>query len=100
MHRIPLIAALVLALSAIFWTQNAQAGVLDPDAVKVMLHTATPQEGDFIERVCAMVDKGTLPVDMVQSTLIWARKKPSKKFYYFRQALILRAADLKITIKP
>jgi hypothetical protein len=83
----------VLALVATALVPAADAGVLDPNMMKVVLHTATPQENGFIEYVVARVDKGTLPLDLVQSTLLWARRKPRKKFYYFKQALILRAAD-------
>ncbi len=83
----------VLALVATAFVPTAEAGVLDPDVMKVALHTATPQEGGFIESIVARVDAGTLPLDLVQSTFLWARKKPRKKFFYFKQALILRAAD-------
>jgi hypothetical protein len=79
--------------------QSARAGVLDPDAMRAALHTATPQENGFIDRVVAMVDKGQLPLDLVQSTFLWAKKKPHRKFFYFQQAMILRAADIGITIK-
>jgi hypothetical protein len=84
---------IVLALLATALVPPVEAGVLDPNVMKVVLHTATPQEGGFIEYVVARVDKGTLPLDLVQSTFLWARKKPRKKFFYFKQALILRAAD-------
>ena len=45
-----------------------------------------------------MVDAGKLPLDMVESTFLWAKKKPRKKFYYFREGLIRCAADAGITI--
>jgi hypothetical protein len=83
---------IVLALIATALVPAAEAGVLDPDMMKVVLHTATPQEEGFIEKVVAMADAGTLPLDMVQSTFLWARKKPRRKFFYFKQGLILRAA--------
>ena len=100
MSRIPLSASLMLALLAMFWTQSVEAGVLDVNIMKVSLHTATSQEGDFIERVVSMVDQGTLPLDLAQSTFLWAKRKPTKKFFYFKQALILRAADRGIVINP
>jgi hypothetical protein len=84
--------AVVLLLLATALVPVAEAGVLDPDMMKVALHTATPQENGFIEAVVARVDRGTLPLDLVQSTFLWARRKPRKRFYYFKQALILRAA--------
>jgi hypothetical protein len=84
---------IVLALLATAFVPTAEAGVLDPNVMKVALHTATPQEQGFIEYVVARVDNGTLPLDLVQSTFLWARRKPRKKFFYFKQGLILRAAD-------
>jgi hypothetical protein len=84
---------IVLALVAAAFVPTAEAGVLDPNVMKIVLHTATPQEEGFIENVVARVDAGTLPLDLVQSTFLWARKKPRKKFFYFKQGLILRAAD-------
>ena len=84
---------IVLALVAAVLVPTAEAGVLDPNVMKIALHTATPQEQGFIDYVVARVDNGTLPLDMVQSTFLWARKKPRKKFFYFKQGLILRAAD-------
>jgi hypothetical protein len=83
---------LVLALMATLLAPAAEAGVLDPNVMKIVLHTATPQEEGFIDKVIARVDNGTLPLDLVQSTFLWARKKQRKKFFYFKQGLILRAA--------
>jgi hypothetical protein len=93
MNRFYLRLLVVLALLATALVPTAEAGVLDPDVMKIVLHTSTAQEGGFIEYVVARVDKGTLPLDLVQSTFLWARKKPRKKFFYFQQSLILRAAD-------
>ena len=83
---------IVLALVATTFVPTAEAGVLDANMMKVVLHTATPQEQGFIEYVVARVDRGTLPLDLVQSTFLWARRKPRRKFFYFQQGLILRAA--------
>ena len=84
---------IVLALVASAFVPTAEAGSLDANMIKIVLRTATPQEQGFIEYVVARVDAGTLPLDMVQSTFLWARKKPRKKFFYFKQGLIIRAAD-------
>jgi len=93
MSRVYFRLFVVLALLATVWAPTTEAGVLDPNVMKIVLHTATPQEHGFIDYVVARVDKGTLPLDLVQSTFLWARKKPRKKFFYFQQGLILRAAD-------
>ena len=89
--RLSLLAAAVLLAAGS--THAAEAGVLDPQVMKIVLHTATAQEDGFIEDVVNRVDKGTLPLDLVESTFLWARKKPYKKFFYFKEGLILRAAD-------
>ena len=98
MGRVRFVLLAALALLAAGWARTADAGVLDPNVMKIVLHTATPQEDGFIERVVARVDAGTLPLDLVESTFLWARNKPKKKFFYFKQGLILRAADRGITI--
>jgi len=72
---------------------------LDPAQIKAALHTATEEEGGFIDRTVAMVNAGTLPRDLFLSTFIWARRKPKSKFQYFRRGLTLRAADQGITVK-
>jgi hypothetical protein len=93
MSRFYLRLSVVLALLALTLVPTAEAGILDPDVMKIVLRTSTEQENGFIEYVVARVEKGTLPLDLVQSTFLWARKKPRKKFFYFQQGLILRAAD-------
>jgi len=93
MSRFYLRLLVVLALLATALIPTAEAGVLDPDVMKVVLHTATPQEQGFIEYVVARVDKGTLPLDLVQSTFLWQEKNLARSSFYFQQGLILRAAD-------
>jgi hypothetical protein len=89
----------VLTLVFVGLHQTATAGVLDADTMRAALHTATPQEGGFIDRVLAMVESGKLPVDMVQSTFLWAKNKPRRKFFYFQQAMILRAKEIGVDLK-
>jgi hypothetical protein len=95
MYRFCLSLLVVLAVLTTPWARTAKAEdtELTADVMKIALHTATPQEEGFIESVLEKVDKGTLPLDMVQSTFLWAKKKPRKKFFYFREGLILRAAE-------
>ena len=93
MNRFCLSVTLVLALMAAARSYAQSPGTLDADAMKVALHTSTEQEDGFIEMVVDRVNKGTLPLDLVQSTFLWAKKKPTRKFFYFKQGLILRAAD-------
>ncbi|MCE5269374.1 MAG: hypothetical protein LLG00_15975 [Planctomycetaceae bacterium] len=90
--------ALVVGLAAVS-IRAEDAGQLTAENMKVALHTATPQENGFIERVLDRVQRGTMPLDLVKSTFQWARKKPRKQFYYFKQGLILRAAEQGIHIQ-
>jgi hypothetical protein len=76
----------------------AQTNSLDANIMKVALRTALPEEDGFIDYVLALVDKGTLPVDLVEGTFLWAKKKPQNKFQYFKRGLILRAEQKGITI--
>jgi len=78
----------------------ADQTVLDADTMKKVLRAPTPDDEAFLDRVAHMVKKGKLPVDLVDSTFQWARKKPKRRFEYFKQALILRAAEQGITVKP
>jgi hypothetical protein len=86
-------------LLSAFGLREASAATLDADTMKVALHTATPEEDGFISRVLAMVDNDTLPESLVNSTFLWARKKPYNKFQYFKRGLILRAAEQGITVE-
>ena len=91
MNRIRLSLLLVAALLAATRTGSAEAGTLDADTMKVALHTSSVYENGFIDHVLALVDKGTLPEDLVQSTFLWAKRKPRNKFQYFKNGLTLRA---------
>jgi hypothetical protein len=92
MNRLCLSLLIALVLMATSWSGTASAGEkLSADLMKVVLHTSTAQEDGFIEYVLERVDQGKLPLDLVQSTFLWARKKPYNKFFYFKSGLILRA---------
>ncbi len=78
--------------------RQAAASPLDANTMKVALHTATPEEDGFIDHVLMLVDKGTLPLDMVESTFLWARRRPQRKFQYFKYALTLRAQQRGIAL--
>ena len=98
MKRICLSVLVLLALLAAAGPLTAEASALDASVMKAALQAGTPQAQAFIDKVVAQVDNGTLPLDLVQSTFLWAKKKPTHKFFYFKQALILRAADLGIKL--
>jgi len=71
---------------------------LDAKTMKVALHTATPEEEGFIEYVLAKVAENTLPLELVQSTFLWAKKKPRRKFQYFKYGLTYRAKQQGIAL--
>ncbi len=58
----------------------------------------TPQEQEFIDKVVAQVDSGELPLGLVQSTFLWARKHRPYPMQYFERALRVRANDVGISI--
>ena len=79
MNRVCISVVLLLAVLAAASARAEDPGPLTAENMKVALHTATVQEGHFIERVLARVKKGTLPLDLVQSTFLWAKKKPTQE---------------------
>jgi len=91
----PIVMGVVIALLSV---RVARADDLDPDQVKVALHTISEIEGGFVDRTVGMVRAGTLPRDLFTSCFIWARKKPRNQFQYFQQALTLRAAAIGIKL--
>ena len=99
MKRICLSLALVFVLLAAAGSRTAEAEPLDADVMKVALHTAAPEEDGFIDRVVDMVNRGILPADLVESTFLWAKKKPRNKFQYFKRGLILRASQQGIPVR-
>ena len=95
---LPIVALLAVIIVAGRAARCDDATDLDPEQIKAALHTNTQIEGGFIERTIAMVKAGKLPRDMFTSCFLWARKKPRHQFQYFRQALIIRAAQIGITL--
>ncbi len=93
MSRVCLSVVVMLALLASVFVQPANASALDPATVKAALRTATPEEDRFVDKVLMRVDQGTLPLELVETTFLWAQKKPRHKFQYFKAGLIVRAKD-------
>jgi hypothetical protein len=61
------------------------------DKLEKGLKARLPSEFAFIASVVSKVDDGTLPLSLVDSTFLWARKKSNHQFEYFQQGLTLRA---------
>jgi hypothetical protein len=58
----------------------------------------TPDERAFVSKVVALVNDGTLPQSLVQSTFLWARYKKPYPMPFFQQALKLRAQAVGIRL--
>lgn len=78
---------------------RAETTELDAEKLKVALRVGRPEDKEFIDRVVAMMNAGTLPSSMVQKCFLWARKKKKHKFHYFQRALIALAASKDIEVK-
>ena len=64
-----------------------------------VLKARRQEEFEFIARVVQLVDAGTLPRDMVHSTMLWVRKKNHRRpFQYFEQALRVRAKEIGVEL--
>lgn len=96
-------AAIAVSLVTLASAEDTPSGQIADlkDQLEKGLRARRPEEFAFIARVLQMVDEGTLPLDLVQSTFQWARKKTDFKKYpfpYFEQALRLRAKRIGIAI--
>jgi hypothetical protein len=58
------------------------------------LKARRPVEFDYIKQVVALVDQGLLPKTLVDTTFVWAYKKPTRRLQYFQFALRARANQL------
>ena len=56
------------------------------------LQARRPVEFAFIDRVCDLVETDVLPVDLVNTTFLWARPKRPRPYVYFERAMRIRAA--------
>lgn len=81
-------------------TSNVSPPTLQEELEKG-LKARRPEEFEFIARVVQMVEKKQLPLDLVKSTFLWARKRTRFERYpcvFFERALRLRAAKLGIDL--
>lgn len=62
------------------------------------LRARRPVEFQFIKQTTDLVDAGTLPQSVVESTFLWARKKRPYPYPYFERALRERVRKLGITL--
>jgi hypothetical protein len=93
-----ILGCFLLSAAIIAADHAAAATVLDAGKIKAALATAKPEEDGFIDRIVKLTEEGRLPMSLVESTLQWARKKPQYKFQYFKRALTLRAAKIRVAL--
>jgi hypothetical protein len=62
------------------------------------LKARRPVEFQYIEQITQLVASGDLPREMVTTTFVWARKKPSRQLQYFQFALQTRAKKLPVVL--
>jgi len=98
MYRRTFLAVVASCTLLSLLAQPSSAATLDAETMKAALRTTTPEENGFIDLVLNLVDGGTLPVAMVDSTFQWARQKPKHKFQYFKRGLTVRAAQIGIDL--
>jgi hypothetical protein len=98
--KIILMLAVLATFTWIAASTHANSTRLDAATIKAGLRTTPVEDKGFIDGIITMVNKGTLPADLVDSTFQWARKKPRYRFQYFKQALIVRAAAIGIKLSP
>jgi len=91
-----------LMVVAIAHAQVVSSGGIIVPTLKQQLSTGllarTPDEQAFVEKVVARVDSGDLPLSLVQSTFLWARRHRPYPMQYFERALRVRAGELGISI--
>jgi hypothetical protein len=58
----------------------------------------TPSEQAFVKQVVVLVESGDLPISLVQSTFLWARRQGRYPMPYFERALRLRASTIGIDL--
>jgi hypothetical protein len=98
MSRSCLSMALLLMVLAAVGARAADNSVLDANIMKVALRAGTPDEKQFIDDVVQLVDIGVLPVAMVESTFLWAKKKSRYRVQYFKRGLQVQADAIGITL--
>jgi hypothetical protein len=77
---------------------GVNASRFDAATMRAALRTTPVEERGFIDRVLYKVRKGILPADLVDTTFVWAKRKPRHRFQYFKYGLIYRANELGVRL--
>jgi hypothetical protein len=96
-----LVLSLSISLAAAFAAppSTSAIGPGGPDlktSLEKGLRARRPVEFAFIASVVQMVDNGTLPQSLVETSFLWARKKQPYPFPYFQQSLKVQAQKMGI----
>lgn len=95
--RTPVLFLLAMLLFA--WASVADASTtLDVETMKSALKTDTEEEDGFLAKTLNLMNKGVLPRKMVYSTFLWAKKKRTRRFQYFKWGMIKRAAEIGVEL--
>jgi len=62
------------------------------------LKARRPQEFAFLKLVVHRVEDGTLPLPLVESTFLWARKQRPYPYMYFERGLKVRAKRIGVAL--
>lgn len=101
-----LLAAAVVGVPGAASGQGRRSASLE-ERLTFGLQARRPQEIDFVEAVVDTVERGRLPLKLVDRTFFWARERAPKQggkfvrrpIIYFQPALLAQAGQLGITIR-
>ena len=85
------------APDAVVAAQSVAPAVTLKEMLEKGLKVRRPQDFTFIATVIKLVDEDKLPLKMVQSTFVWARRK-SRPFQYFQAALRVQAKEIGVNL--
>ena len=82
-------------------TSTAKVATLQQQLEKG-LRLRRPNEFEYAERVATLVQRGQLPLKLVQGSFNYARRRDHRRypFVYFQRVLDLRAKKIGVTILP
>ena len=104
MNRRNWLAAISAGLASVGLPALASAQVIDGrvslrDRLKAGLRCRRPEEEDFADHIADLVEQRKLSAELVLGTLKWAiEKRPNFPFYYFRDAIRIRAKAVGVTV--
>jgi hypothetical protein len=71
---------------------------LDPEAIKVALHTTEIEEDHYVAFLVTLVDQSRLPRVAFDTAFRWARQKTYLRFQFFKRAAIAQADRMGVAL--